>query len=157
MRNGLPWGYAVLTVLAALLVAFAPLPGANDAHPSAQTISVTASQFSYTPSVITVNQGDTVSIELTSQDVVHGLYVDGYGVSVQADPGQVRTITFVANRPGSFRVRCNVTCGAMHPFMIGKLNVGRNDILSRSAGLAIVGAIGLALYSRPAAPKADAT
>ncbi len=157
VRNWLPWGYGVLIVLAALLVAFAPLPRTDISQPSARTIRVEASQFSYSPSTISVHQGDTVTIELTSQDVVHGFYVDGYGVSVQVDPGQVRTLTFVANRPGSFRIRCNVTCGAMHPFMIGKLNVGRNDTLSRSAGLALVGAIGLALFIRPAARGAGTT
>ena len=84
-----------------------------------------ASQFSYSPSATEVNHGDTVTISLTSTDAVHGLYVDGYGVSVQADPGQTASLTFVAKRPGSFRFRCNVTCGALHPFMIGKLTVGQ--------------------------------
>ena len=71
-----------------------------------------------------------------STDVVHGLYVDGYDISVEADPGQTATLTFVADKPGSFRFRCNVTCGAMHPFMIGKLTVGSNHLLYRSVGLA---------------------
>ncbi len=157
MRNRLPWGRVVLIVLAALLVGFAPLPGMVESHPTNETIRVVASQFSYSPSVISVNQGDRVTIELASQDVVHGLYVDGYGLSVQADPGQVRTLSFVASRPGSFRIRCNVTCGAMHPFMIGKLNVGRNDTLARSAALAIVGLLGLVFFAAPAARTADAT
>ncbi len=157
MRNRFPWGRAVLIVLAALLVGFAPLPGMVESHPTNETIRVVASQFSYSPSVISVHQGDRVTIELASQDVVHGLYVDGYGLSVQADPGQVRTLSFVASRPGSFRIRCNVTCGAMHPFMIGKLNVGRNDTLARSAALAIVGLLGLVFFAAPAARTADAT
>ena len=82
-----------------------------------------------------------VTIVLVSTDVVHGLYVDGYDVSVQADPGQTATLSFVADRPGAFRMRCNVTCGAMHPFMIGKLNVGVNTWLYRSIALAFIGII----------------
>jgi heme/copper-type cytochrome/quinol oxidase subunit 2 len=136
-------------------VAFAPLPENAAAQPTAHTIRVEASQFSYSPSVISVHQGDTVTIELVSRDVVHGLYVDGYGVSTEADPGQVRTLTFVASRPGSFRIRCNVTCGAMHPFMIGKLNVGPNLAFVRSVGLAFVGMLGLALFARPAESRAE--
>ena len=115
-------------------------------HPTTRTIRVEASQFSYSPSTISVNRGDTVTIELISADVVHGVYIDGYGVSVEADPGQSKTLTFTANQPGSFRFRCNVTCGAMHPFMIGKLNVGGNATFVRSVGFLLVGIAGVMLF-----------
>jgi heme/copper-type cytochrome/quinol oxidase subunit 2 len=132
----------LLFVMAGLVVAFAPL-SAQSIAPQERTFRIEARQFSYSPSELKVNSGDTVIIQLVSTDVVHGLYLDGYGVSVTADPGQTTTITFVADRPGSFRFRCNVTCGAMHPFMIGRLTVGRSDWLYRSVGLAALGAIGL--------------
>lgn len=122
-------------VMAGLVVAFAPLPVWSIA-PQERTFEIDARQYAYSPAELKVNSGDTVTIHLVSNDVVHGLYIDGYGVSVEADPGQAATLTFVANKPGSFRFRCNVTCGAMHPFMIGKLTVGRNDWLYRSIGLA---------------------
>jgi len=91
--------------------------------------------------VLTVDPGDTVTIELVSMDVVHGLYVDSYGVSVTADPGQTARLTFTADRSGSFRFRCNVTCGALHPFMIGKLRVGPNTLLWRAIGLTVLAAL----------------
>ena len=128
-------------VMAGLVVAFAPLPVPAIA-PQERTFEIDAHQFAYSPSELHVNPGDTVTIQLVSTDVVHGLYVDGYDVSVEADPGQSATLTFVANKPGSFRFRCNVTCGAMHPFMIGKLTVGNNSWLYRSIGLSILAAIG---------------
>src|SRR5450759_3871418 len=105
---------------------------------SQRTFRVEASQFSYIPAVLTVNPGDTVTIELVSTDVVHGFYVDGYGVSVTADPGQTVRLTFSADKNGSFRFRCNVTCGALHPFMIGKLQVGTNTLLWRAIGLTLL-------------------
>ncbi len=111
-------------------------------------IRVQAGQYSYAPSELRVNLGDTVTIELASTDSVHGLYIDGYGYSVQADPGQVASLTFIADRPGSFRFRCNVTCGALHPFMIGKLAVGRDTTMLRSAGLTVLGVLGLLLIQR---------
>ena len=92
--------------------------------------------------------GDTVTIQLTSTDVVHGLYVDGYGLSIEADPGQSQTLTFTATRPGSFRLRCNVTCGAMHPFMVGRLTVGTNRWLLRSIGLAALAVMGVVISHR---------
>ncbi|HAE58307.1 MAG TPA: hypothetical protein DCG54_02060 [Anaerolineae bacterium] len=131
-------GFLLLLVLAGLAVTFAPLP-LQFAMPVEREFSIEASQYAYDPGEITVNPGDIVTIELLATDVVHGIYVDGYGVSITADPGQTATLTFVADKPGSFRLRCNVTCGAMHPFMIGKLHVGPNLWLYRSIGLALIG------------------
>ena len=121
--------------VAGLVVAFLPLP-VRFIAPQERTFRIEARQYAYSPSELRVNAGDTVTIQLVSTDVVHGLYVDGYDISVQADPGQTATLTFVASKQGSFRFRCNVTCGAMHPFMIGKLTVGSNHLLYRSVGLA---------------------
>ena len=131
----------LLFLMAGLVVAFAPFP-VQPIAPQERTFRIGAGQFSYSPSELIVNPGDTITIELVSTDVVHGLYVDGYDISIEADPGQTATLTFIADKPGSFRFRCNVTCGAMHPFMIGKLTVGTNDWLFRSVGFAILGVIG---------------
>lgn len=127
----------LLFVMAGLVVAFAPLP-VQPISPQERTFEIDAHQFAYSPSELHVNPGDTITIQLISTDVVHGLYVDGYDISVEADPGQSAPLTFVADKPGSFRFRCNVTCGAMHPFMIGKLTVGTNHWLYRSIGLASI-------------------
>ncbi len=128
--------------MAGLVVAFAPLP-VQPIAPQERIFRIEARQFAYSPSEFKVNPGDRVTIRLVSTDVVHGLYIDGYGVSVQADPGQTATVTFVANKPGSFRFRCNVTCGAMHPFMIGKFTVGTNQWLYRSVGLIALSVVGI--------------
>ncbi len=127
----------LLLAVTGLVVAFAPLP-VQTVTPQERTFEIDARQFAYSPSELKVNQGDTITIHLISTDVVHGLYVDDYDISVEADPGQSATLTFTADKSGSFRFRCNVTCGAMHPFMIGKLNVGSNNWLFRSIGLAIL-------------------
>jgi len=132
----------LLLVMAGLVVAFTPLPAQPIAHQE-RTFRVEAHQFAYSPSELKVNPGDTVTIQLVSTDVVHGLYIDGYGVSVEADPGQTTTLTFVADKPGSFRFRCNVTCGAMHPFMIGKFTVGTNNWLYRSIGFVLLAVVGI--------------
>jgi heme/copper-type cytochrome/quinol oxidase subunit 2 len=134
--------HLLLFVIAGLVVAFAPLPTPPIA-PQERTFRIDARQYAYSPSELKVNAGDTVNIQLVSTDVVHGLYVDGYDISIEADPGQTKTLTFVADKPGSFRFRCNVTCGAMHPFMIGKLNVGGNNWLFRSLGLATLAVFGV--------------
>lgn len=130
--------FPLLLLVMAGLAAFAPLP-APTVTPQERTFELDARQYAYSPSELYVNAGDTVTIRLVSTDVVHGIYIDGYDLSVAADPGQTATLTFIADKAGSFRFRCNVTCGAMHPFMIGKITVGRNDWLYRSIGFAILG------------------
>jgi len=98
----------LLLIMTGLVVAFAPLPVQPNA-PQERTFRVEAGQFAYSPSELKVNPGDSVAIQLVSTDVVHGLYVDGYDISIEADPGQTKTLSFVADKPGSFRFRCNVT------------------------------------------------
>ena len=132
------WGVVIVCVIG-LLIAFAPAPIVLSA-PADRIIRVDARSFQYTPESIHVNPGDRVTLELSSADYVHGLYIDGYDLNLVADPGQTARLTFTADRPGSFRMRCSVTCGALHPFMIGKFNVGRNDLLWRALGLAVLAA-----------------
>lgn len=141
----------VILGTAVLLVAFAPLPHSATA-PTERLFRVDAGDFAYSPAVLHVNPGDRVTIELISTDVVHGVYVDGYGTSITADPGQSATLTFTADRPGTFRLRCSVTCGALHPFMIGKLKVGSNLLLWRGIGLAFLAFLGILTSRSPKLP-----
>lgn len=128
------WRWVVLACLA-LLFLFFPIP-VNATTPVERTFSIQANQFEYSPAMLSVNPGDRVTIELIANDVVHGLSIDGYDLETTADPGQTARLTFIADRQGSFRFRCTVTCGNMHPFMIGKLQVGQNALLWRGALLA---------------------
>lgn len=124
-----------LAALVSAVVILAPVP-TSTSTPTERHFRVEAGDFAYAPASLRVNPGDRVTINLVATDVVHGLYVDGYGLSVSADPGQTARLTFVADRPGTFRFRCSVTCGPLHPFMIGQLNVGPNWLFWRAAGLA---------------------
>lgn len=121
----------------AALVAFVPFP-APASSSTVRTLRVEAGQFAFAPALLRVEPGDRVILELVATDVVHGLYLDGYDLSLSADPGQTARLAFTADRPGVFRFRCSITCGALHPFMLGKLQVGRNDLLWRGAGLIVV-------------------
>jgi len=138
----------VILGIAALLVAFAPLHY-SPATPTEHLFRIEAGDFAYAPAVLKVNPGDKVVIELASTDVVHGIYIDGYNVSVTADPGQPATLSFITDRPGTFRLRCSVTCGALHPFMTGKLQVGSNLLFWRGIGLAFVALLGVFFVHKP--------
>ncbi len=144
-KNIIPW---IIIGIAALLVVFIPLPSASQ-QSTERYFQIDASSFAYSPAVLKVNPGDDVTIKLTSTDVVHGLYVDGYDVNIIADPGQSATITFKADRSGTFRFRCSISCGALHPFMLGKLEVGRNMLYLRGIALSFVALLGTIFIRKP--------
>jgi heme/copper-type cytochrome/quinol oxidase subunit 2 len=104
-------------------------------------VRIEASSFDFEPGTVRVNRGDRVTIELVAEDVVHGLHIDGYDLAITADPGQTARLSFIADRSGAFRFRCSVACGALHPFMVGKLKVGHNWLLWRAVSLAFVAAL----------------
>jgi plastocyanin len=94
------------------------------------TVNMTAQSFEFTPSNVTVNQGDTVTINLSvpandPSKKGHGILMEQYieeGVNVQK--GQTVPITFVASQDGVFVFGCNVSdCGDGHSNMIGTLTV----------------------------------
>lgn len=143
---------AVVAVIVGVFFLLATPLRAWSGTPARRVVRIEASQYQFKPGDIVVNRGDIVTIELVASDVVHGLYLDGYELQITADPGQTARLTFVADRAGVFRFRCAVACGAMHPFMIGKLRVGPNYLLWGSFALAwVVGAAGLAVAGRRAA------
>lgn len=123
---------AALTLLLTLLALLLPLP--SIAHPPAEHhIDLDARSFAFEPARLRIHQGDRVTLTLRAEDVVHGLYLDGYNVNIVAEPGKPASATFVADRQGKFRYRCSVTCGNLHPFMIGELVVGPNLSFWRAA------------------------
>lgn len=124
---------AILLALVVLGISALTISSAQGTSPKGTTkeFIVIAKQWEFDPSVIEVNQGDTVIIRLRSADVSHGLFIEGYdiGTAIITKEGWPRekVIKFVADKPGVFTFRCNVTCGPYHPFMTGKLIVKPNN------------------------------
>jgi len=139
------WAWVIPYAGLALLILFIPLPLPFHA-PQDRLLRIEASSFQFTPGEIQINPGDRVTIELVSTDVVHGFSLDAYGFELKADPGQTATGTFIADQAGVFRFRCSVACGNLHPFMIGKLQVGPNLLFFRGIALGLL-AISAALIS----------
>ncbi len=88
-------------------------------------MSVIRSHFS--PDTIEVNEGDEVTIHLTSleqaNDQTHGFTVDMYNVNVSMEPGKYEEVTFTADRSGVFPFYCTEFCSALHLEMAGYLLV----------------------------------
>jgi cytochrome c oxidase subunit 2 len=120
----------------ALVVLLVPVPFSTT--PVTHQVTMTLDQFAFDPPVLRVNRGDRVRLTLQASDVVHGFYLDGYDLETRIEPGLSQQIEFVADRGGKFRYRCSVSCGTLHPFMIGELVVGPNLTFARAVGLTLV-------------------
>lgn len=103
---------------------FALVPEAEAAE--VKEFNITLRRYHFIPPTIEVNQGDRVRINLMSEDVDHGFYLDGYDINTKVSAFKRETIEFTADRAGSFQMRCSVTCGVYHPIMRGKLTVRPN-------------------------------
>lgn len=69
------------------------------------------SNFKYSPESITVNQGDIVRINIRNNDGLrHGIFIDAFGINDFVNPGQVKSIQFVAAK----KVNTNTFCSTDH-------------------------------------------
>ncbi len=89
------------------------------------------------PTAIEVNKGDKVTIYLTNieqtTDELHGFGLNEYNINVVVDPGETKTIEFVADKAGVFPYYCTNFCSALHQEMQGYLLVkGGSGVASAS-------------------------
>ncbi len=139
MSTKLP-GWLVPAVLLAAVsgaVLFGAEAGWLAPRPAVHNITIQASQFAFAPATIQVRQGERVRVQVVAKDLAHGFYLDSYGVEAAAAPGAPATVEFVADRAGSYRYRCAVTCGPLHPFMSGELEVLPASTLNPGPFLAV--------------------
>src|SRR5215471_11803529 len=91
------------------------------------TVRLVAVRSSFEPNKIEVNQGDTVTIHITNieqtTDELHGFGLNEYNITVVIDPGETKTIKFVADKSGVFPYYCTNFCSALHQEMQGYLLV----------------------------------
>lgn len=80
-----------------------------DEETGAKVFTVDSFSFGYTPSVIRVSEGDTVTINLTNSGGLHDWVVDEFdAATARIGEGDVTTVTFVADQKGEFEFYCSV-------------------------------------------------
>ncbi|MCH8945618.1 MAG: cupredoxin domain-containing protein [Nanoarchaeota archaeon] len=91
--------------------------------PEIKEFNIIAKRWDFSPSTITVNEGDTVILNIESIDVTHGFAISEFGVSEQLVSGNTVKVEFIADKKGTFSFFCNVFCGSGHSSMRGTLVV----------------------------------
>ena len=114
---------SAILLLGCLPAATVPLASAQD---TAHSIEIHAKRFSFTPSEITVQKGETVKLVLTSDDVTHELVIPDLGVRQEVSKGHPAEVTFVASKAGDFHGMCGHFCGPGHGSMTFTVHVKDN-------------------------------
>jgi cytochrome c oxidase subunit 2 len=63
--------------------------------------------------------GQPVELLMTSEDVIHSLFIPAFRVKKDVLPGRYTTLWFQATRPGRYHLFCTQYCGTGHAGMIG--------------------------------------
>ncbi|MBI4494923.1 MAG: hypothetical protein HY690_19285 [Chloroflexi bacterium] len=87
-------------------------------------VHMTVVRSFFTPDAFTVPEGWKVKTRLVSQetamDISHGFALDGYNLSVSLDPGEVKDVEWVADKPGVHWFYCIWFCSELHMEMRGR-------------------------------------
>lgn len=90
-------------------------------------VKMIAIRSRFVPDRLEVRAGDEVTIHVTNveqtTDMIHGLAIVEHDLNVVIDPGETRTITFTAGKPGVYPFYCTNFCSALHQEMQGYLAV----------------------------------
>jgi cytochrome c oxidase subunit 2 len=109
----------VLLTAAALV----PLKSNVRAQESPRRIEITARQFQFEPSEITVKKGQPVVLVIKSADVAHGLRFRDLNLNVKIDKGGTAEMPFTPDKTGDFVGHCSVFCGSGHGEMTLTMHV----------------------------------
>lgn len=86
-------------------------------------IKVSAKRFVFNPSSITLKKGETVDIELSTEDVLMGFSVPDMNARSDIPPGQVMHVKLTPTKTGTFEFLCDIFCGSGHENMNGTITV----------------------------------
>jgi len=109
---GLKQLFAALLPVALLM--FLGGSGKAQGAPGIRAIDITAQRFSFTPSQITIQKGETVKLRITSQDVTHGFFSRPLKVDEDLEAGETKEIILTPQTAGTYTIICDHFCGANH-------------------------------------------
>ena len=100
-----------LASVAGLLATSSPRARAEE---SPRVIVITAKRFEFSPKEISLKKGETVKLQLKSEDVTHGFFLRPLGIDADIPAGQTAEVTVTPQEAGRYRAICDHFCGAGH-------------------------------------------
>ena len=71
--------------------------------------------------------GRPIKLVMTSEDVIHDVYVPGFRVKADVIPGRYTSLWFEPTKPGRYHLFCAEYCGTRHSGMVGEVVVMEPD------------------------------
>lgn len=72
---------------------------------------------------LVVPLGSAIKLNITSEDVLHSLYVPAFRIKVDAVKGMKTYAWFYADEVGEYDIQCTEYCGVDHSKMLGTLRI----------------------------------
>lgn len=85
-----------------------------------QTVNIVATNFKFNQDKWYVKAGEEVTVNLKSEEGIHGIKIEGLNVEIPTENG---TVKFTPDKPGEYKIVCSIFCGAGHEDMIATLVV----------------------------------
>ncbi len=75
--------------------------------------------YTFSPSIIIVNQGDTVNIKMLGiNGALHKITIENYVSEFDIHRGELKEISFLADKTGTFKMSCDVHRPAMEGYLM---------------------------------------
>ena len=103
-------GAALATLAASLGLAGGGVRAAGEP----KVIAITAKRFEFSPKEITLKLGETVKLQLTTEDVTHGFFAKPLGIDEVIVPGKTTEVVVTPKAAGRYTTICDHFCGFGH-------------------------------------------
>jgi cytochrome c oxidase subunit II len=117
------WMFAAAGAAGLGLVAGVGRIGAQGTGSAPRRLAVTARKFEFSVPQITAMVGESLLLEISSVDFVHGFSLPQLGLRADAPPGTMVALLVPNLRAGRYIFLCDNFCGEAHDKMTGTLVV----------------------------------
>jgi cytochrome c oxidase subunit 2 len=103
------------------MAAIGAFPGTSTSGP--KKVEVVAKRYAFEPAEITVKKGQPVTLDVSTEDVAHGLVINELGIRTEVKKGKATEVSFTPQHVGTFVGKCAHFCGAGHGSMALTIHV----------------------------------
>ena len=110
---------SLLLVVITSFTSFAVAP----TNAAEQVIKIVAKRYEYNPKEIILEKDKPVTLELTSEDRLHGFNIPDLHVRAAVPKGKTTIVQITPKKAGKYDFYCDVFCGSGHEDMNGTITV----------------------------------
>lgn len=122
----------IIIALSMFFIGWSSYQGLRTVPKDALEIDVIAVQFAWifqypnkkeSDNLLMVPQGKAIKLNITSEDVIHSLFIPAFRIKMDAVRGMRTHTWFYADKPGTYTILCAEYCGTGHADMTATLRI----------------------------------